>query len=65
MVYATAHGTFMGMHDAVVRNGVNGHGGSSAVLVFDTSVRLFWAVFLCLAAVVMCAQLLRAALIRA
>ncbi len=54
----------MGMHDAVVRPGTNGHGGSTVVLVFDTSVRLFWAVFLCLAAIVTCAQLLRASLVR-
>ena len=65
VVYATARGTYMGVQDAFVRTSVNGHTASSVVLVFDTSVRLFWAVFLCLAAVVLCAQLLRAVLIRA
>ena len=55
----------MGVRDAFMHNGVNGHGGSSVVLVFDSAVRLFWAVFMCLAAFVLCAQLFRTALMRA
>jgi len=65
VVYATWRGTALGVHDAFVHNGVNGHGGSSVVLVFDSAVRLFWAVFMCLAVFVLCAQLFRSVLIRA
>ena len=65
VVYATWRGTALGVHDAFARSGVNGHGGTSVVLVFDSAVRLFWAVFMCLAAFVLCAQLMRAALVRA
>ena len=64
LVYATARGTVMGAHDVFVQHSVNGHGTAGAVAVFDSAMRLFWLVFLCLSVLVLCAMLLRSLIFR-